>query len=133
MTPGKFNMLRKKLQNDTDLNAIMNYFYDHFADHEEFIKMCEPTRHEDLESLLPTVIRGVFKRPRVVLRDVVLLRVPGQNMVHGGFSIDGALGFFFYFEDLDMGAIGIVGGPLGDLSVAVRFRISALITKNGSS
>ncbi|MFN7161732.1 MAG: hypothetical protein ACK4NB_01565, partial [Fimbriimonadales bacterium] len=59
VTPGKFNMLRKKLQNDTDLNAIMNYFYDHFADHEEFVKMCEPIRHEDLESLLPTVIRGV--------------------------------------------------------------------------
>lgn len=132
MTPGKFAMLRRKLQKDRDLSKIMTYFFDHFADHQEFIQMSEPTRHEEVETILPIVVQSVFLQQRTALKNLMLLRVPDQQMLHGGFMAGGAMGSFFYFEDMDMGLVGLTGGPLGGQLVSARFRAKTLSRKNES-
>ncbi len=132
MTPGKFAMLRRKLQKDRDLGAIMTYFFDHFADHQEFAQMSEPTRHEEVEAILPIVVQSIFLQQRIELKNLLLLRVPDQQMLHGGFTAGGAMGSLFYFEDLDLGLVGLTGGPLGGRLVTARFRAKVLPSKTES-
>ncbi|MFN3690308.1 MAG: hypothetical protein ACK4UU_05205 [Fimbriimonadales bacterium] len=132
MTPGKFAMLRRKLQKDRDLGAIMTYFFDHFADHREFIKMSEPGRSEAVELILPVVVQSLVGLKRVAMKNVAQMRVPDQQMWHGSFMVDNAIGSFFYFEDLDMGLVGLTGGWLDGQLVTARFRAKALPLKNES-
>jgi hypothetical protein len=46
MTDQKFATLKRKLQQEPNHADVMHYFFDHFADHQAFIKMSEPVSDE---------------------------------------------------------------------------------------
>ncbi len=52
-------------------------------------------------------------QPNPTLIGPRFMRVPSEKMVHGGFQLpDGGVGSFFYFEDIDLGLVGVSGGSL---------------------
>ncbi|MCS6919122.1 MAG: hypothetical protein NZM28_05075 [Fimbriimonadales bacterium] len=132
MTEGKFNTLRKKLQQEKNHGAVMTYFFDHFADHHAFIQMSEPTRSELIEMALPIVLQSLLGQPNVAVLNLMQLRVPSQKMLHGGFMAGGAMGAFFYFEDLDIGLVGLSGGRLRGQLLTARFQAKMFDLKSES-
>ncbi|GIV11071.1 MAG: hypothetical protein KatS3mg020_0562 [Fimbriimonadales bacterium] len=132
MTPEKFATLRKKLQQEKNHGAIMNYFFDHFADHQAFVRMSEPTRNELIETVLPIVVQALLGQRNVAVVNLLQLRVPSQQLLHGGFMAGGAMGAFFYFEDLDEGLVGLSGGRLGGQLLTARFQAKLFAPKTES-
>lgn len=132
MTQGKFETLRRKLQQEKNHSAVMNYFFNHFADHAEFVQMSEPTRNELIETALPIVLQALLGQRYVAVQNLMQLRVPSQQMLHGGFMAGGAMGAFFYFEDLDMGLVGLSGGRMRGQLLMARFQAKMFAAKTES-
>ncbi|MCS7300953.1 MAG: hypothetical protein NZ556_05295 [Fimbriimonadales bacterium] len=122
MTDSKYATLRRKLQQEKNLAKIMTYFFDHFADHQEFIRSSEKGRNEFIETVLPIVVRSVLGTRVTALVNLMQLYVPQQKMWHGSFLVGNSVGAFFYFEDLDMGLVGVSGGRLGSQLISARFQ-----------
>lgn len=129
MTDKKFAVLKSKLQQEPNHADVMYYFFDHFADHQAFIKMSEPVTDEDRLKPIHTVLllnlQVLLGKRQVALIAPLVLSVPKHRLLHGGFLTEGmSAGAFFYYEDIDMGLVGVTGGSLGSQLLSARFQLS---------
>ena len=131
MTDQKFATLKRKLQQEPNHADVMHYFFDHFADHQAFIKMSQPVSDEQRQKAIHTMLlinlQVLLGKPNVALINPFVLAVPKHRLLHGAFLTEGmSVGAFFYFEDIDSGLVGVSGGQLGDQLLSARFTLNLL-------
>jgi hypothetical protein len=131
MTDQKFATLKRKLQQEPNHADVMRYFFDHFADHQAFIKMSQPVLDEQRQKSICAVLlinlQVLLGKPNVALINPFVLAVPKHRLLHGAFLTEGmSVGAFFYFEDIDSGLVGVSGGRLGDQLLTARFTLNLL-------
>ncbi len=123
---GKLVDLRRLLVEATDFFQVYAYFMDSFGENQEMLtlgaELDDPTFVAVLEK-----IGGQMLGNRASIAQPLLLRLPEQKLIHGGFMFGRHFGCVFYFEDLEKGlaAFGSVdGGP----SQIARFSLTTLPT-----
>src|ERR671932_627323 len=95
----KLTTLKMKLGQEKELADVMNYFFDHFGESQDFIELSEPARHEMLEAILAQTVGPLTGiKTKVVLRNFLLLHVPQYQFYHGAFMINGKLANVIYFD-----------------------------------
>jgi hypothetical protein len=99
--------LKKKLMTAGEFLDVLNYFFDHFGENPDFIALGKPTLNAMLEMVIQhTGSQMMGKQVRV--SNLMLVRLPEQRFIHGGFMMDGNMGNVFYFEDIQMGLMSVV-------------------------
>ena len=116
-----FDKLKAKLISKTDYHDVMEYFFENFADQDEFLERGLRVEAPSMQQILTAVVGRMTGSP-VTLNDVFLIHLPEHSFIHGGFSADGAMGSFFYFEDLHAGIASLIHG--GGLTKTARFSAS---------
>ncbi|MCI0399534.1 MAG: hypothetical protein L0332_24130 [Chloroflexi bacterium] len=117
---GRLEILKKKLVAETDFYRVFNYFFDHFGENEAFLDLGGPTRHPTLEKIIAQVGGGLLGT-RVVLMNLLLIRLPEQGFIHGGCVLNGHVVNFFYFEDIQVGMMAIALSRKQGETKIVRF------------
>ena len=111
-------VLREKLLHDKELSPIWTYFLDHFGDHDEFHRLCKPGRNPLVEASLAAMGLQVFGR-KMNIPDLVLVRLPAHEFLHGSFSIGNRIGGVLYFEKDHLGLAAMTQiMPPGDTKFA---------------
>ncbi len=98
--------LKRMLVEATDFGTVWDYFMTHFGEQRAFIALGKRTRNSMLEAAIEKVAGQVFNRD-VLVRDLLLTRLPEERFIHGGFSVRGRFGTVFYFEEIGIGLIAI--------------------------
>src|SRR5262245_19566334 len=94
--------LKDKLVQAKNFTEVWQYFFDQFGEDPAFIALGERTEHPFLEAILVQIGKEMFGH-EVDLADVLLTRLPEQEFVHGGLTLDGRLANVIYFEDIQVG------------------------------
>jgi hypothetical protein len=112
--------LKDKLLHTKDFTQIWEYFFDQFGEDPAFIALGERTRHPFLETVLEQVGRQLFGKP-VTVAKLLLTRLPEQQFLHGGCTLNGKLANVIYFEDIHMGLLAVVLSVTPSDTKMVRF------------
>jgi hypothetical protein len=120
MSVSRLPELKKMLLHEKNLGTVWSFFMDHFAENSEFMALGEGARHTLVEAIVARVGKEMFSGPGTV-RGLLLSRVPDQNFIHGGFSVDGRIGAIFYFEDIQTGLMSLAEGFSSDQVKFARF------------
>ncbi|MDQ3250561.1 MAG: hypothetical protein M3Q45_15315 [Chloroflexota bacterium] len=117
----KVTMLKMKLMEAKELADVMNYFFDHLGESQEFINVSQPARHELLEAIIAQTVGPLLgAKAKVVLHNFLLLHVAQHQFYHGAFTIQGKMANVIYFDDIQMGCIAVALGMDGPTSF-IRF------------
>jgi hypothetical protein len=99
--------LKDKLIHAEQFADIMNYFFDHFGDHPEFLALGERVESPLLEAVLEAVAKQLFGR-EVPVEHMLLTRLPEHGLIHGGASLGGKPATVLYFEDVCKGLLTVI-------------------------
>jgi hypothetical protein len=112
--------LKSKLTFGTEFQEAQSYFFDHFAEDEEFLSL--GARFEDpfLKSLLETVAAQLFGR-ETKIDDLLLIRLKEQYFIHGNCFLGGRVATILYFEDVEQGLLSIIWSMSPPETRFVRF------------
>jgi hypothetical protein len=102
--------LKQKLLHDKQLPPVWSFFLDQLVAQQEFIGLGQQTKHAFVEAVVAEIGQQMFPRDATV-RDLLLVRIPDQDFVHGGFVMSGRLGGVFYFEDAHIGLVTVAENP----------------------
>jgi len=109
MNLSRLDELQKTLLSATDFSTVWRYFLDTFGDHDEFMKLGQPARHELLLRFLDTITLELYSDS--VVSEPRMFYLAEQRFLHGTFNLGGRFGGLFYFENTDTGLVVI-----GDLA-----------------
>jgi hypothetical protein len=119
--------LQERLINAQDFSEVMNYFFDHFAENEEFMRLGR-SQHSSLVETLATETATAALQERAIVRDLHLFRLPKEKFYHGACFVNGRIANLFFFEEIMTGMMAI---SMGDESSEIRFaRITGIRVKN---
>ena len=131
MTEAYLTFLKRQLKESEDFKDTFQYFLKHFAHNSQFLRMGEPIMSipTKLAMVLKGVGRRVFRKKRSRLRDEFLLEVQmgDHEFIHGTCSLHGKTVNLFYFEDIDLGMIGLMNK--GKHTKYIRFSSTELNMK----
>ncbi len=102
--------LKLKLTTGTDLSSIFEFFFDHFGESDDFIAASKPRYNAVLREILGYTIGVMLQRSGAQRAEVTMLTVPKQQFYHGTIKTSDYLAPFFYFQDIDMGLVGVTEG-----------------------
>ena len=123
---GKLVDLRRLLVEATDFFAVYGFFMDHFGENPEMITLGTQLQDPTFVAVLEKIGAQILgKNARIV--DPLLLHLPEQKLIHGGFVIGSHFGCVFYFEDLEKG-LAAFGSMEGGPSQLARFSLVTLPT-----
>ena len=108
----KLEDLKKKVQAEEDFEAIWKFFFDHFGDNEEFMKLgarADEDMHLFLEPILESICKQLVNRD-VMAAQFILTELPDQKFYHGPCLTDAGVAVVFYFDDLKMGMFSLTPG-----------------------
>lgn len=121
----KLQTLKEKIRTTKDFDEPVHYFFDHFADHKEFINMSVETEDELLDQIILGVGQEVFKKKNITIQQKLFLTVEGYDFIHGPVIIENRMMSFVYFTDIRLGVFSI------HLPTQVMYgRMNALSLKN---
>jgi|LakMenE01Jun11ns_1017448.scaffolds.fasta_scaffold9432608_2 hypothetical protein len=121
------NSLREKLINADNFSDVMHYFFDHFAENEEFLQLGRP-QHSNLVETIAVETATAALQERATLRNFRLIRLPKEKFYHGACFVNGRIANIFFFEDIMTGMMAI---SMEDGSSEVRFaRMTGIPVKN---
>jgi hypothetical protein len=112
--------LKEKIATAQKFDEVWTYFFDHFGEDAEFMKLGEATDHPFLEQVFVQVCARLFPS-HVVLTRMLYTRLAAQHFVHGGLTINGRLATVMYFEDVQLGMLVIAAPRAGANNEYVRF------------
>jgi hypothetical protein len=112
--------LKEKIATAKEFNDVWHYFFDHFGENPEFMKLGEPTEHPFLEQVFIQVCARLFPS-HVVLTRMMFTRLAEQHFIHGGLTINGRLASVMYFEDVQIGMMIVAAPHPGANNDYVRF------------
>lgn len=113
--------LKMKMVQANDFGKVMDYFFDHFGENDQFMRLGEPTRHELLEQVLAATAKQTLRTSKVQITNGFFIHLPEQQFLHGACQLNGRLSNFFYFEDIDSGMVAIVTEPTKSETQIARF------------
>lgn len=102
-----FATLRRNFVQAKDFAGFWNSFFDDFVQNPDFMEMGQPVQSASIESLVHRVGERMFQQP-VKARDFMLFFVPDAHLIHGMFAVEDCSGNILYFDEIDMGLMGVV-------------------------
>ena len=118
--------LRRLLVEATDFFAVYGFFMDNFGENPEMLKLGTELEDPTFVAVLEKIGAQILgNKARMV--QPLLLRLPEQKLIHGGFMFGKHFGCVFYFEDLEKG-LAAFGSPEGGPSQIARFSLVTLPT-----
>jgi hypothetical protein len=99
--------LRFKIATDKVLADTFEYFFDNFGEVPEFFKCGAPVIDNFLVQLLAQIGGEIFKTGKVTVRDSRLFRIQEYSFIHGGLTMNGAIGNVIYFDDIQQGILAV--------------------------
>ena len=119
--------LQERLINAQDFSEVMNYFFDHFAENEEFMQLGHPQHSSLVETLIKEAAASALQT-KVTIRELRLFRLPKEKFYHGACFINGLIANLFFFEAIMTGMMAI---SMGNESSEIRFaRITGIPVKS---
>ena len=112
--------LREKLINATHFGSVQHWFLDRFEEDAEFRAIGVPVQHPNVEAAMQAVAQTIFKRP-VELSNVMLVRIPGHDFIHGNAMTNGCMVSVICFEDIRVGLVTVAGNTPDGQSHFARF------------
>ncbi|MCP4347674.1 MAG: DCN1-like protein [Desulfobacterales bacterium] len=103
----KLSDLKQKLATGDNFSDIYNYFFDHFGENNEFMRMSKKAKNPMIKKIISFVGEQLFKK-KVDITHMMLLKFPKSDFYHGACFIDGKMGGVIFFKDIDMGMLSIV-------------------------
>ena len=107
----KLDELKEKMQTVEEFGEAWNFFFDHFAENNEFMSLGHPTKNEMVNKLLREVLKKCsqqhLNKASVVIADMLLIEIPNRHFFHGPAIVDGYMASVFYFDDLKMGMMSL--------------------------
>jgi len=119
MNLGKLEILKKKMAEATQFVDAFNYFFDEFADKDEFLDLGKRVSHPKLEQMIQFC--GGMMVGNARFNNFMFIRIPKRWFVHGTFWVNGRLGNFIYFEDVQLGMLAITPAVPGGDTLFQRF------------
>lgn len=110
--------LKLKLNNESELSDIWEFYMDYFSDHQEFINLGQLTQHPVLEKIVPTITKNICNQPP---RNLFLIAIPEYEFVHGGFFVGSRPSGLIYFEENFKGMLAISGVEPSNIVKYSRF------------
>ena len=98
--------LKQKLINEKDLSQIWLFYMDHFADHQEFTNLGEPTHNYYLDVVLDKTCQQMFGRA-IMITNFFLMYIAEHQFFHGPFQVEGCIGGVIFFEDIKIGLLAV--------------------------
>ena len=119
--------LKEKLINAQDFAEVMHYFFDYFAENEEFLKLGR-AQHSSLVEAIAKETASSALQERATVREFRLFRLPKAKLYHGACFVNGRIATLFFFEDIMTGMMAI---SMGDGTSEIRFvRLTGIPVKN---
>lgn len=119
--------LKEKLINADNFSEVMHYFFDHFAENLEFLKLGR-TQYSNLVETIAIETASAALQERATLRNLRLIWLPKEKFYHGACFVNGRIANLFFFEDILTGMMAISMSPE---SSEVRFaRMTGIPVKN---
>lgn len=112
--------LKQKLIEATEFAPVWDYFMTHFGEQRAFMALGKRTRSPMLEAAIAQAAEEVFGA-WVPVTNLLLVRLPEYQFMHGALVLEGRFANVFYFEDLGMGLLTIILSMAGDNNRLVRF------------
>ncbi len=97
--------LRYKIATAKVFADVFEYFFDNFGEDPDFFALGEPAEDDLLLKLLGHIGGEIFKTDKVRLDGLRLIRIAEYNFIHGGMTMNGAMGNVIYCEDLQKGLL----------------------------
>ena len=119
MNLGKLQILKKKMAEATQFAEPFTYFFDEFAEKDEFLDIGKRVSHPKLERLIQGIGGMLVGNAR--FHDFMFIRVPKHWFVHGTCWVSGRLANFIYFEDVQLGMLAITAATPGGDTLFQRF------------
>lgn len=116
----KLATLKEMVRTADNFSDPLNYFFDHFGDHTEFIDLGERVREPFVEAVIEQVGNQLFPSGARV-RDLFLTRLEEHGFIHGGFLLNGCLGNVLYFEELRLGLMAVCTSVAPSETKIMRF------------
>lgn len=121
----KLQILKERIKTAKEVNEPVHYFFDNFADHEEFIAMGVQTEDKILDAILLGIGQEVFKKKNVKIQQKIYFGLKEHNFIHGPVIIENCMMSFAYFTDIRLGVFSV------HLPTQVMYgRMNALSLKN---
>ena len=98
--------LKVKLTQEKDLSKIWLFYMDHFADHQEFTNLGEPTHNDYLDVVLDKTCQQMFGRA-ITITNFFLIYIAEHQFFHGPFQVEGRIGGVIFFEDIKIGLLAV--------------------------
>jgi hypothetical protein len=121
--------LKEKIATAEKFDDVWTYFFDEFGKDPEFMQLGEATEHPFLQQIFVQVCARLFPS-NVVLARMMFTRLPEQQFVHGGLTINGRLASVIYFEDVQLGMMLVAAPYPGANNDYVRFTGRMLPPRN---
>jgi hypothetical protein len=99
--------LKEILQTATDFKDVIGFFLDHLINHPEFIKAGSRTKNPMVRDTLKMIFKQLFKE-EINMTHLLLLHIKKHKFYHGTCFANGNLANILYFEDLDVGMVGVL-------------------------
>jgi hypothetical protein len=117
-------VLQQKLTTAEDFSEVMNYFFDHFAENDEFMDAGERTHDEQLDAILQKSAQSLAGK-NASYRTLFAIRIAKHRFIHGACLVNGQMGNFFYFEKTLSGMMAVLSGDKSGMTHYTRIQAVA--------
>jgi len=116
-------VLRQKLEHQTDYQLALNYFLEEFAGDAQFVGRSEPEAAPHLLAVIQHTAAKMLGGSPSVFDDCRVLRLAEFKFTHGNAILAGRVVLFFYFEPQNLGLMALIPGVRGATELG-RFRLT---------
>lgn len=109
----KFEILKQKMKEESDLQNIYNYFFDHFGENSEFIGNGEPAAKEHVDILIEMLGQTgqkLFQKQDIAMMMLMFIKDIDFPIIHGSCFMEGSMCMIIYLPDEHQGLLGITKG-----------------------
>jgi hypothetical protein len=119
MNLGKLASLKTKMAETKKFVEAFEYFFDEFAEKDEFLDIGKRVSHPKLEQMIQTL--GGLMVGNARFYNFMFIRVPKHSFIHGTCWVNGRLAKLMYFEDVQLGMLAITAETPGGDTLFQRF------------
>lgn len=127
----KVSTLKSLLTEASDFKTIYDWFFDNLGADDEFLQLGRPEKKGLLEAVLAGVVKTLV-RSDVLVIEVTTIYIEPLRFSHGPCIVNGRMGGFLYFDDIDRGLLALTADPATDLIAYARFSSFRIEPAGGS-
>lgn len=107
MTMKDLEALKEQVLTGKKFEDIWNYFFDHYAETDEFFAAGNEVENPDLALVLEKVAQQQIGKTTAKASNFIIVKLNDHDFFHGTFAINGCMANFMFFKDIDVGMIVI--------------------------